>query len=123
MSNQDEIERLQRLRDRQLRARDPLAYNNQLQRRISVQHKKARSQRLTFRDIIDAIPFKWRGLIIGALAGLVVWIVVTLLATVWIELSRWADIIGVVAIFVLAVTGLIIGHGFDTREELKKLIE
>lgn len=48
MSNRDEIERLQRLRGRQLGARHPLAYNNQLQHQINVQPKKARSQQRAF---------------------------------------------------------------------------
>ncbi len=116
MSHQDEIERIKQLRDRQLAARDPLAHDNRLQHKISQQHRHHRKI-VTFNDVLERIPWKVWGAMVGALAGLVVWVVLTL---VWE--SSWVDLIGIAGAVILAITGVIIGQAFDVRDELRDLI-
>lgn len=116
MSDKDEVERIKRLRDRQLSARDPLAYNTRLQRKISRQHRD--KKRFTFKDLIEFIPYKWWGVILGALIGLILWIVVSLFVT-----AAWVDWAGVALAIVLAIVGFIIGQAFDARAELQKLVK
>jgi uncharacterized protein YacL len=116
MSNRnDEIERLTRLRDRQLNARDPMAHNTQLQHRISGQRRG--KKKMSFEDMLKAIPRKWWGLIIGLAAGVVIWIILTLITTAF-----WVDLVGLVLGLILAIVGFIIGQAFDARNELIDLI-
>ena len=119
MSNkQDEIERLQRLRDRQLDARDPQTHQKNIQRIISQKRGSNAAKRITFKDVIDAIPYKWRGVTLGAALGIAIWIILTVLVA-----AAWIDLAGLAAIAILAIAGFIFGQAFDTREELKDLVK
>lgn len=67
MSNQnDDLERIRRIRDRQLTARDPLAAQRKSQRLAATRHKRTK---VSFREVMREIPGKWRGMIIGGFAG------------------------------------------------------
>lgn len=110
----DEVERLQRLRDRQLSARDPLVHNNQLQHKISQQYRD--KKRYSFQDLLRVIPYKWWGIIIGAAIGLVIWVALSLLVD-----ANWVSVVGIVATLVLPIVGFFFGQAFDLREELQDL--
>lgn len=59
MSNQDdEIRRLQRLRNEQLNSRDPTAKDRAKMQRISKRHHKSR-QPFTLKRILRDLPAKW----------------------------------------------------------------
>ncbi len=115
MSNRnDEIERLKRLRDKQLTARDPQVYQRKLHQQISQKQKKHKSKKTGLKDILDVIPRKWLGIVIGGLLGIAVWVILNLVAAT----ASWADIAGLAAIVLLAIIGFIIGQAFDVRNEL-----
>ena len=117
MSNEDrELERLKRIRDRQLRARDPQVKQRKIQRNITAKRRKA-VRKFSLREILAEIPHKVKGALIGAVIGMVISIVLPM----FIE-AYWVDIVGIAAIFVLAIVGLFFGQAYDTRDSLKDLI-
>lgn len=117
MSNEDrELERLKRIRDRQLRVRDPQVKQRKIQRNIAIKRRKA-VRKFSLREILAEIPHKVKDTLIGAVIGMVISIVLP----IFIE-AYWIDIVGIAAIFVLAIVGFFIGQAFDTRDSLKDLI-
>jgi hypothetical protein len=116
MSNQDEIERLRRLREKQLKARDPLAKQRKIDRQVAARRRK-KQKSFSVGGMIRDMPYKWRGAIIGAVIGMGISIILTMVLT-----SKWTDIIGLLIVVFLTIIGLMFGQAFDAREELKDLI-
>lgn len=117
MSNRkDEVERLMRLRQRQLSARDPHAKQREIDRRVATRRRKLRQQD-SFLSVFTDVPFKWQGIVLGALIGLVILILLPLLVD-----AAWVDLAGLAAIIVLAIMGFFFGQALDVREELKDLM-
>jgi hypothetical protein len=70
MSNQqDEIERIRRIRERQLRARDPTAAQQKFQRQYAARYQKPK---ISIGDVLADIPAKWWGMILGGLLGFLI---------------------------------------------------
>ena len=114
MPDPKEAERLRRLREQQLRARDPHTKQRKTQRTITRKYR-ARKQ-VTFKEMLGDIPHKWRGLFIGFVLGLIIWIV---LSSLFQEL--WADLAGLLVTAFFCVMGIFIGSGFDTRDKLRDI--
>ncbi len=68
MSDQDKIERDRRIRDQQLRRRDPKARDRRTLQRISASYRRKRKQ-ITLQDVLKDIPGKWWGMILGGIIG------------------------------------------------------
>ena len=68
MSDRDEIERIRRIRERQIAARDPTAEERRVQKKVAARYKK---QRITALDVVQNIPAKWWGMILGGLIGFI----------------------------------------------------
>ena len=116
MSNQvDERERLKRLRDRQLQARDPRSIDRKTHRVVS-QRRGRRQKRVTIVEMYTDVPAQWRGLFLGVLVGAVVSIVLPLLFE-----GTWPELVGLASLLVLAILGFGIGQGFQARDELRDL--
>ncbi len=116
MSKQnDEVERLRRLRQRQLQARDPLAKQRKVDRKVTARRRKQKTS-FSFRAMLE-MPYQWRGAIIGALIGMGISIVLTLTLN-----HQWTEIIGLLILVFLTALGLIFGNIMDVREELKDLM-
>ena len=114
MSNEDrERQRIARLRDLQLQARNPRKADQQMMRKVA-RRRQRRYRRVTLREMIRDIPHKWRDAIIGVVVGVGVSLVLPLL---W--QNKWAEIIGLMAIVVLALLGIAVGQAFDIRDELR----
>ena len=118
MSDKDkELERLTRLREQQIRARDPHAKERELHGRLTAQrrrHRKPVTLQGTLREILTDIPGKWQGAIIGGTLGLVLSIVLT----VGVE-AYWVALVGLAITIVLVVMGYFLGTSFDWRDELR----
>lgn len=115
MSNQDqERERIRRIRERQIQARDPRATYQKAQRAVSRRSRRRGQKRVTLWEMFTDIPKKWKGLVIGVLIGCFIAVVLPLL---W--LSEWATLIGFATIPVFAVVGLAFGQAFELRDELR----
>lgn len=114
MSHQDkERERIARLRDSQIQARNPRKADQKIMRAVARRRRRT-YKRVTLGEMLRDIPHKWRGFLIGAVAGVLLAIVLPL---VWDNTA--ADIIGYLSIAVLGVLGLAMGQAFDARDDLR----
>ena len=111
MSDKDEIERLKRIRDRQIRARDPQAKDREIQHRIATRYKKPK---LTVKSIIEDIPGKWQGTILGAILGIIIAIAINVLLDFE---AAWMEYVVYLIIFICAAMGRALGAAMDWREE------
>jgi hypothetical protein len=114
--NDQELERLKRLRERQLTDRDPLVKQRQFQR-MSAQREKRIRRPYSLGKMWRDIPHVWKGFFYGALLGTAILLIVPML---WI--SPWAIPCSTAAIVVFAIFGVIIGRAIDTRENIKDLM-
>lgn len=114
-SKNTEIERLTRLRQQQIKARDPHAKQREIGRRVAARRRRIKSQD-SFWSIVTDVPHKWQGIILGAFVGMVISIVLSLLVQ-----ASWVDAIGLGAIIALSVVGFFFGQAFDVRDELRDL--
>ncbi|MGD2253961.1 MAG: hypothetical protein PVF70_13685 [Anaerolineales bacterium] len=115
-SDRDEIERLKRIRDEQLRARDPRTKQRKIQRRVAA--KRRATKATTFGKALAEIPRRWKGLIVGAAIGLVLWIVLPSFID-----PPWGEVAGLASVFVLAFFGFLVGRAIDLRDDIRDLIE
>ncbi len=118
MSNRnDEIERIQRIRDQQVRARDPRARDRKRQQKVSARYKE---ETFSFQDLLKSIPTKWWGMIIGGIIGLVFAIVLN--KVVETEAS-WMEYVWYVIVFFGVAIGRGVGAAMDwSEEDHKKLV-
>jgi dephospho-CoA kinase len=112
-SNQSEQERIKRIRDQQIRTRDPQTKERKISRQISTQQKKKRQNESFFKDAIRDVSHKAKGVYIGALLGLII-----LLVLPYFVEGKIATTLGIIAIPVLILLGFIYGASFDWRDEL-----
>jgi hypothetical protein len=120
MSHQnDELERLKRLRERQIQARDPKAKDRKVQARVTTRRRKLEKKNVSFqtmmRDVLGDMPYKLWGALIGVVLGTVIAIVLAL----FLEDIVMVTVIGLAATVVLAMVGVILGHSFDWRAEVE----
>jgi hypothetical protein len=112
MSNQnDEVERLRHLRDRQIRLRDPKAYDRKVQHKISSRYKV---EKLTVDRVIQDIPGKWMGTILGAILGIIFAIAFNLLVE---SEAFWIEYVGYFLVALCAILGRGLGAAMDWRDE------
>ena len=113
MSDRDkELERIKRIREQQLRARDPTKKDRAFQQRVSA--RQASTGKLTLSSVIRDIPGKWLGTILGTLVGIVAAILVHLLVDLE---ARWVDWLSYFLVFAGIAMGRGLGAAMDWREE------
>jgi len=109
-----EQERLQRLRDHQLSARDPQEKQRKFQR-MAASRERRRDVSVSLPEMWATIPQVWRwglgGLVLGG-------IVAILLPRYWI--SSWAAAIGIILAISILMMSITIGHALDLRDNIKK---
>ena len=114
MTNSNEQERLRRLREQQLAARDPLAKERKVSQKVATRRKTTYKQ-TTVRDLRKALEHKWRGLMAGAIFGFIVFV-----AVVYFFPDELYQFIGFMAIFFFALVGFVVGASFDWRDDIKR---
>ncbi len=110
-----EQERLRRLRDRQLAARDPQAKSRKLHGGISRKQRQS-VEPFSLGRIWSEIPHIWRYAFYGFAVGV---LGVAVLPLVW--KSPWSVPCAAGVALMLAIIGLFIGRAADTRDALKEL--
>ncbi|HSB88826.1 MAG TPA: hypothetical protein VLD63_02250 [Anaerolineales bacterium] len=110
----EEQERLRRLRDRQLGARDPLAKQRRQDREIAQKQRRMRES-FSFVKMWTDLPRRYRGAFVGGLIGLGILLVAPALVQ-----GTWGLLLGVAAFPFSALIGFGIGRYEDTMEEIKK---
>jgi uncharacterized membrane protein len=112
MSKQeDEIRRLQRLRDEQLQARDPTAKERARQQRLVTKHRNTQKKMTAKRVFLD-FPAKWQYMVIGALLGLMIALIINIMVQ-----AQWAQIVGGVLVVFGLVAGRVMGAIKDWGNE------
>jgi hypothetical protein len=114
--NDQELERLRRLRERQLTDRDPLVKQRQFQR-ASAQREKRLKKPYSLGKMWKDISYSWKGFFYGVVLGTLVLLIVPIF---WI--SPWAIPCSASTIVVFAILGVMLGRAIDTREKIKDLI-
>ena len=110
-SSEDEVRRLQRLQDQQIRDRDPTAKKvAQYQRTVSNYQK--RQKRITIGSVIRDLPAKIWFMIIGGLLGAV--LAVALL--IFID-AAWVQPLCLIVILFGLVSGRVMGAARDWGDE------
>lgn len=121
MSNRDELERLRRLRERQIAARNP--HKKQLKHDQKVRGKFAKKNE-SLKDILAVISPTWWGTIIGGIVGFV-------LATVFHLVLRikplkldafWVEYLWYTLVLFGVVIGRILGAALDWQDEHEKTV-
>ena len=113
MKNHKEVERLKSLRDSQLKARDPLAKQQKIQRQVSKKNIERAKNRNIVRDIWKEIPHKWKGALFGFILGMLIFFFINLLFSEKINIPFTFLIIPA-----LMIIGLLFGSSFDWRDDL-----
>jgi len=108
-----EQERLKRLREQQLRARDPHVKQRKFQRRTAERERK-RDKSYSLGDLWKDIPLMVQYLLGGFLLGV---LVILILPLIWI--SPWVKIVSIGAALVIIIFSGIIGNAVAVRENLK----
>jgi hypothetical protein len=113
---EDEVQRLIRLRDEQLQARDPLKKERKLHHGIARRQRGA-MKKFSLATLFEEVGNRWWGLLMGGLLGMILSLMLPLLID-----HAWVDALSVVVIAFLAVLGFLTGNAIDSREELEDLI-
>jgi len=101
MSRQDdEIERLRRLRDRQLADRDPHAKDKRFYQDVSHRRK---GKKFSLSNIVADFQAKWTWMLVGGIIG-----AVAALAMVLVFKEKWAEYVG----YGFIVFGIVMGRLF-----------
>jgi uncharacterized protein YacL len=117
MSNQkNDVERLKRIRDKQLRARDPQKKVRKTQHNIASRYRSSRKPE-TAKSVMADIPKKWLGFVIGLFLGFIVLVLLPMFVD-----STSTDLIGIGVMVALAFLGFAVGQAADTKSELEDLI-
>jgi len=111
MSNRDEIERQKRIRERQLKLRDPNAKDKNLMRQVSTNYRTKRKS-LTVGSVLADIPGKWWGAIFGVVAGSILAVMLNVALA-----AEWVAYVGYIVVLAFAVIGWVVGTAVDWREE------
>jgi hypothetical protein len=115
-SKDSEVERLKRLRDRQLQARDPHKKDRKLQRTISRRHRQA-AEPFSVGRLWSEIPHRWKGILYGALLGVLLVVLLPQMVQ-----SIWSTVFSLAAFPILVVLGFFIGRAMDARDSLRDLM-
>jgi hypothetical protein len=107
-------ERLQRLREKQISARDPHAKERRVEAKVAARRRKT-VKRFSI-GMLTQLPHKYVWALFGAVLGVLVIIVLPVF---------WADgrayLVGIVALLFLVALGYVFGRALDARDELSDL--
>jgi VIT1/CCC1 family predicted Fe2+/Mn2+ transporter len=115
-ADKSELERLRRIRQQQLAARDPSKKQNKLQKTITHKHR-SRSQSFSIGTMWTEVPSRWKGAFFGSLFGVIAIFVLPLVTD-----AEWATTVGFVLLFFMAVMGFLVGRSKDAQDDLRKLV-
>ena len=114
--NEQELERLKRLRERQLTDRDPHIKQRQFQR-LTTQREQRYKEPYSIGKMWRDIPHAWKGFFYGALLGTTVLLVLPLFWS-----SSWAIPCSAGAIVLFSMFGVVLGRAIDSRENIRDLM-
>lgn len=113
MRDDRERERLARLRDRQLQTRNPRSADHKRLRKVTGRVRRQQRQP-GIGELMRAIPRRLLGAVGGALIGMAISLLLPYLVD-----GMWGELVGYVAIVVLALFGFMYGQALDVRDDLR----
>ncbi len=116
LDGKQEQERLKRLRDKQLTARDPNVKERQFQK-MSAERERKRDRSYTLSDLWYDMPIVVRYVLVGFLLGGMVYIA---LPKLWD--SPWAKLVSIGILVLVTAYSAVLGNGVATREDLKDMM-
>lgn len=114
MSQQDEIERIKRIRDQQIQARDPTVKQRQVQGKIATKYQRTKSREHFVRDTWANFEKVWKGVFLGGFLGVLVMVILPQFVP-----GKLGLILGIGAIPLLAMLGALFGAAFDWRDNIR----
>lgn len=114
--SEKEIDRYRRIRDQQIHARDPSKKQLQLDHTISQKHKR-RIQKFSLVTMLDEIPARWIGLVMG----LLITVALLLILPEFIE-ADWGDLLAIGIGVFLMLLFFLVGRVMDMKDTLRDLI-
>ena len=115
MSQNDEIERIRRIRDRQIQLRDHTVEQKRVQREIA-KKRRSRVEKFSLGAIFGDVPKMITGTLIGMLIGILILLILPYLGD-W----AWVDLVGIAAVAIGAVFGFFFGRAIDARDALSDI--
>lgn len=116
MADKSDLERLRRIRQQQLAARDPGRKQRKLQQTITHKHRR-RTQSFSFGRMWTEVPSRWKGALFGFIFGVIAIFVLPLVMD-----PKWATLTGFVLLFFLGLMGFLVGRSKDAQDDLRKLV-
>ena len=109
-----EAERLKRLREKQLRDRDPLERERKFQHNTSVKEKKMQKP-ISLKEDWRGVPYIVKAPLFALILGIIGTIILTRLWD-W----QYSTYVGAGATVCLILFGAVLGNAIDLREDIKK---
>jgi fatty acid desaturase len=113
MPDSSEQERLKRIRDQQIAARNPRSKEENFSRTMQKRDKKLQ-RKISAASVWNDIPHKVRSTAIALVIGLILFLVVPMYWT-W----EWAFVIMLGVALIFAIVGFVIGNALDARDRLR----
>ncbi len=114
--DRSEIERLKRIRERQLAARDPGKKQRELQQTITHKHRRA-AQPFSIGRMWAEVPKRWKGAVFGSVFGVIAVIVLPLFMD-----PTQGTALGFALLGFMALIGFLVGRARDAQDDIKDLI-
>lgn len=113
MGRDDEVERIRRIRDRQIQMRDPQIKQKKLQKNISAR-RRSRLEAFDITRIFTDLPKVITGTLLGLLIGLLVMIILPYLVK-----ADWVDYLSLGILVTTTFMGVAFGRAIDARDNLR----
>ncbi len=111
-SNNDDLEHLQRIRDRQIADRDPSGTRQKYSKQYGRQTRSRKPT--TMKGVLNVFPNWMKGAFLGVIVGFIAWVVMSVTLD-----AAWVDWAGLAAVVILAGIGAFVGSSFDWRDDLR----
>jgi hypothetical protein len=112
MSKNDEVDRIRKIRDRQINLRDHSVETKRVHREISKKRRR-NVENFSFRGIFGDIPKMITGTLIGMTIGILIFLILPYLFE-----GDWIDIAGIAVTVIGAIFGFFFGRAVDARDAL-----
>jgi uncharacterized protein YacL len=112
MSREDEVDRIRRIRDRQISMRDPQIKQKKLQKTIS-RRRRSRLESFAITRLFTDLPKIITGTLIGMLIGLLILVILP-----YIIKADWVDYLSLGILVITTFMGTAFGRAIDARDRL-----
>jgi hypothetical protein len=113
MPHEDEVDRIRRIRDRQIQRRDPQIQQKKLQKNIA-QRRRSRMETFDIMRIFSDLPKLITGTLVGMLIGLLVMLILP-----YVIKADWVNYLSIGILVFTTFMGAAFGRAIDARDSLR----